>query len=104
MIINIDAFRKDFDEDDEGKSNLIYRNSEDLSGKKPIELIQQTNTIVIIDEPQSVDNTERSKEAIEKLNLYKPKSILEVSKIPGITPATISILLIYIKLIILQKN
>ncbi|MEG1410092.1 MAG: DEAD/DEAH box helicase family protein [Terrisporobacter sp.] len=76
MIINIDAFRKDFDEDDEGKSNLIYRSSEHLSGKKPIELIQQTNPIVIIDEPQSVDNTERSKEAIEKL---KPMCILRYS-------------------------
>lgn len=76
MIINIDAFRKDFDEDDEGKSNLIYRSSEHISGKKPIELIQQTNPIVIIDEPQSVDNTERSKEAIEKLN---PMCILRYS-------------------------
>lgn len=76
MIINIDAFRKDFDGDDEGKSNLIYRSSENLSGKKPIELIQQTNPIVIIDEPQSVDNTERSKEAIEKLN---PMCILRYS-------------------------
>lgn len=75
MIINIDAFRKDFDEED-SKSNLIYRHTEDLSGKKPIELIQQTNPIVIIDEPQSVDNTERSKEAIEKL---KPMCILRYS-------------------------
>ncbi len=75
MIINIDAFRKDFDEEDL-KSNLIYRSSEHLSGKKPIELIQQTNPIVIIDEPQSVDNTERSKEAIEKLN---PMCILRYS-------------------------
>ncbi|RDC50691.1 type III restriction endonuclease subunit R [Acinetobacter sp. RIT592] len=75
MIINIDAFRKDFDEEDT-KSNLIYRTTEDLSGKKPIELIQQTNPIVIIDEPQSVDNTERSKEAIEKLN---PMCILRYS-------------------------
>lgn len=75
MIINIDAFRKDFDEED-SKSNLIYRSSEDLSGKKPIELIRQTNPIVIIDEPQSVDNTERSKEAIEKLN---PMCILRYS-------------------------
>lgn len=76
MIINIDAFRKDFDEDDKGKANLIYKSSEQLSGKKPIELIQQTNPIVIIDEPQSVDNTERSKEAIEKLN---PLCILRYS-------------------------
>src|SRR5699024_2865143 len=76
MIINIDAFRKDFDEDDEGKSNLKHRSNEQLSEKNTIELIQQTNHIVIIDEPQSVDNTERSKEAIEKLN---PMCILRYS-------------------------
>lgn len=35
---------------------------------RPIELIQETNPIVIIDEPQSVDNTPKSKEAIKSLN------------------------------------
>ena len=69
MIINIDAFRKSFtDPEKETKANLIHRESEKLSGNKPINLIASTNPIVIIDEPQSVDNTKKAKEAIESLN------------------------------------
>jgi type III restriction enzyme len=69
MIINIDAFRKTLeDKDDEKKSNVIHRENDRLSGRKPIEFIQATHPIVIIDEPQSVDNTEKAKEAIETLN------------------------------------
>lgn len=69
MIINIDAFRKSFtDPKKETKANLIHRESEKLSGNKPIDLIASTNPIVIIDEPQSVDNTAKSKEAIASLN------------------------------------
>lgn len=69
MIINIDAFRKSFtDPSKETKANLIHRESEQLSGNKPIDLIASTNPIVIIDEPQSVDNTKKSKEAIASLN------------------------------------
>lgn len=69
MIINIDAFRKSFDDPSkETKANLIHRVSDDLQGNKPIDLIASTNPIVIIDEPQSVDNTTKSKEAIKSLN------------------------------------
>lgn len=69
MIINIDAFRKSFtDPNKETKANLIHRESEKLSGNKPIDLLASTNPIVIIDEPQSVDNTKKSKEAIASLN------------------------------------
>ena len=69
MIINIDAFRKSFDDPTkEIKANLIHRESEKLSGNKPIDLIKSTTPIVIIDEPQSVDNTEKSKVAIASLN------------------------------------
>lgn len=69
MIINIDAFRKSFDDPTkENKANLIHRESEKLQGNKPIDLIAGTNPIVIIDEPQSVDNTPKSKEAIKSLN------------------------------------
>lgn len=69
MIINIDAFRKSFtDPTKENKANLIHRESEKLSGNKPIDLIASTKPIVIIDEPQSVDNTSKSKEAIASLN------------------------------------
>ena len=69
MIINIDAFRKSFaDPTKENKANLIHRTSDKLQGNKPIDLISGTNPIVIIDEPQSVDNTTKSKEAIESLH------------------------------------
>jgi len=69
MVINIDAFRKILeDKDEEKKSNIIHRESDKLSGRKPIEFIQATHPIVIIDEPQSVDNTSKAKEAMETLN------------------------------------
>ena len=69
MIINIDAFRKSFDNPEaENKANIIHRPSDKLSGNKPIDLIKSTRPIVIIDEPQSVDNTPKSKEAIKSLN------------------------------------
>ena len=69
MIINIDAFRKSFeDPEKENKANVIHRPNDRLNGYRPIEFIQQTNPIVIIDEPQSVDTTPKSKEAIASLN------------------------------------
>ena len=77
MVINIDAFRKSFvDPEKETTANIIHRPNDKLSGYKPIEFIQQTNPIVIIDEPQSVDSTPKSKEAIASLN---PLAILRYS-------------------------
>ena len=69
MIINIDAFRKSFvDPEKPNKANIIHREHDRMNGRKPIEFIQQTNPIVIIDEPQSVDRTDKAKEAIASLN------------------------------------
>ena len=69
MIINIDAFRRSFtDPTKETKANIIHRENDKLSGMKPIELIQETNPIVIIDEPQSTSATAKAKEAIASLN------------------------------------
>ncbi len=69
MIINIQAFSKSFeDPEKEGKANIIHRHIDKMNGRKPIEFIQATNPIVIIDEPQSVDTTKKSKQAIESLN------------------------------------
>ncbi|MDD3641825.1 MAG: DEAD/DEAH box helicase family protein, partial [Atribacterota bacterium] len=71
MVINIDAFRKTLENNLNRKnSNVIHRENDKLSGHKPIEFIQATNPIVIIDEPQSVDNTAKAKEAIETLNPF----------------------------------
>lgn len=76
MIINIQSFQKDIGDKDESemseeelkKLNIINRESDRMSGRKPIEFIQSTNPIVIIDEPQSVDNTPKAKRAIANLN------------------------------------
>ena len=69
MVINIDAFRKNFTgTEEEQKSNVIYKESDKLSGRPPIEFVQATRPIVIIDEPQSVDSTDKSQEAIRALN------------------------------------
>ncbi|AHF04559.1 type III restriction endonuclease subunit R [Marichromatium purpuratum 984] len=69
MVINIDAFRRSFaDPSKESKANIIHRPNDRMTGAKPIEFIQATNPIVIIDEPQSVDTTKKSTEALASLN------------------------------------
>lgn len=69
LVINIDAFRKNFiGTEAEQKSNVIYKESDKLSGRQPIEFVQAARPIVIIDEPQSVDSTDKAQEAIKALN------------------------------------
>lgn len=69
LIINIDAFRKTVENvDDESKANIIHRTRDQLHGRKPIEFIQAVRPIVIIDEPQSVDNTDKAQQAMQTLN------------------------------------
>ncbi len=60
MIINIDAFKK--------AENIINQAQDKLNGETAMRFIQDTHPIVIIDEPQSVDNTAKAKEAIASLN------------------------------------
>lgn len=60
MIINIDAFKK--------AENIINQAQDKLNGETAMRYIQDTNPIVIIDEPQSVDNTPKAKEAIDSLH------------------------------------
>ncbi len=60
MIINIDAFKK--------AENIINQAQDRLNGETAMRYIQDTNPIVIIDEPQSVDNTPKAKEAIDSLH------------------------------------
>ncbi len=59
LVINIDSFAKD--------ENIINKFNDKLTGKKPIEFIQATRPIVIVDEPQNME-TEIRKKAIENLN------------------------------------
>ena len=76
IVINIQSFQKDVSdkelsamtEDELKKLNVINRENDRMSGRRPIEFIQVANPIVIIDEPQSVDNTEKSRRAIRNLN------------------------------------
>jgi type III restriction enzyme len=77
MVINIQAFQKDAGENvdynaltDEQKKklNVIHQEQDKMSGRRPIEYVQATNPILIIDEPQSVDNTPKSQKAITNLN------------------------------------
>lgn len=60
MIINIDAFKK--------AENIINQVQDRLNGETAMRYIQDTNPVVIVDEPQSVDNTPKAREAIESLN------------------------------------
>lgn len=76
MVINIQSFQKDvadkdlseMTEDELKKLNVINRENDRMSGRKPIEFIQAACPIVIIDEPQSVDTTDKSRRAIANLN------------------------------------
>lgn len=69
MIINIQSFNSN--------DNIFNRTDMDtLFGISPKELVSETNPIVIIDEPQSVDNTENAKQAIAALN---PSIVLRFS-------------------------
>lgn len=62
MIINIDAFKK--------SENLFNQPPKDSFSmdRTAKEYMQECKPIIIIDEPQSVDNTAKSREAIESLN------------------------------------
>ena len=61
MVINIDAFNKK-------DIAVIYKETDRLSGRQPLEFIQAVQPVVIIDEPQSVDTTPKAQEAIQGLN------------------------------------
>lgn len=60
MIINIDAFNKK-------ENNIIHDTRDQMGGRRPIEFIQTTNPVVILDEPQNMES-KKSKEAIASLN------------------------------------
>lgn len=59
LVLNIDSFAKD--------ENIINKQNDKLTGKRPIEFLQYTNPIVIVDEPQNME-TEIRKNAIQNLN------------------------------------
>lgn len=68
MIINIDSFNKK-------DNNIIHDFRDQMGGHKPIEFIQATRPIVIMDEPQNMESP-KAKEAIDSL---KPLCTLRYS-------------------------
>jgi type III restriction enzyme len=70
MIINTQAFNA------KGKNaNRIYLELDQFGTRKPIEIISQTNPILIIDEPQSVDG----EKTLEGMQDFKPLFTLRYS-------------------------
>ncbi len=87
MVINIQAFQKDagdvedyskLTDEQRKKLNIIHQEQDKMSGRRPIEFVQATKPIVIIDEPQSVDTTPKARKAIKTLN-----SLLQLGQIEG---------------------
>ncbi|MCO7722410.1 DEAD/DEAH box helicase family protein [Myroides odoratimimus] len=66
MIINIQAFAQDMDTDKATTRILLDYN--DKLGAKPINLLQETNPVVIVDEPQSTISSPLQKKSIKNLN------------------------------------
>lgn len=70
LVMNIQAFQKDVEEDtDPTKANVINRTQDRMSGRRPIEFIQATQPVVIIDEPQNMESKAASA-AITRLNPF----------------------------------
>ena len=57
LVMNIQAFQKDVEaESDPTKANIINREQDRLAGRRPIEFIQATRPVVVIDEPQNMES------------------------------------------------
>ncbi len=70
LVMNIQAFQKDVEEDaDPTKANIINRAQDRMSGRRPIEFIQATRPVVIIDEPQNMES-DAAAAAIDRLNPF----------------------------------
>jgi type III restriction enzyme len=69
MIMNIQAFQRDVQSvENEKNAALFHREADRLSGRAPKEYIASVKPIVILDEPQSIDNTVNGKRAVQSLN------------------------------------
>ena len=70
LVMNIQAFQKDLEEAaDPKKANIINRAQDRMAGRRPIEFIQATRPVVIMDEPQNMES-ERSAAAIDRLSPF----------------------------------
>jgi type III restriction enzyme len=59
MVMTVGAFNKD--------ANVLYSERDQMSGEQPISFIQQTNPILILDEPQNMEG-DATKEKLAKFN------------------------------------
>lgn len=66
MVINIQAFARDMDST--AKTRRILLDYNDKLGATPINLIKETNPVVIVDEPQSTLSTALQKKSVQNLN------------------------------------
>lgn len=70
LVMNLQAFQKDVEEDrDPTKANIINRAQDRMSGRRPIEFIQATRPVVVMDEPQNMES-EAAIAAIARLNPF----------------------------------
>ena len=70
LVMNIQAFQKDVEEDHAPtKSNIINRAQDRMSGRRPIEFIQATRPVVVMDEPQNMES-EAAAAAISRLQPF----------------------------------
>lgn len=60
MVMTIQSINKD--------TNVINIENEKTNGLKPIQFVQETNPIVIIDEPQTTISTDNAKDSVTSLN------------------------------------
>ena len=68
--MNLQAFQKDVEEEgDPTKANIINRAQDRMSGRRPIEFIQATHPVVVMDEPQNMES-EAAAAAIARLNPF----------------------------------
>jgi type III restriction enzyme len=59
MVMTVGAFNKD--------ANVLYSERDQMNGEQPISFIQQTNPILILDEPQNMEG-DATKEKLAKFN------------------------------------
>lgn len=79
LVMNLQAFQRDVEEDaDPTKANIINRPQDRMSGRRPIEFIQATRPVVIVDEPQNME----SDAAVAALSRLQPFCTLRYSATP----------------------
>ena len=76
MIINTQAFARDFKEDAKNKVSLImYTKRDDFQSRRPIDVIAANRPIIIMDEPQKMEGAATQK----ALKHFKPLFVLNYS-------------------------